>query len=308
MKLQQLRFVREVVRAHFNVSAAADALHTAQPGVSNQVQLLEQELGVQIFQRKGKRLIGLTKPGQVIFNLAERVLRDVENIKRVGVEFSNDASGALSIATTHTQARYALPPVIKQFTERFPSVRLDIHQGNPTQVAEMAVAGVVDLAIATEAIELFPELVMLPCYEWNRGVIVPAGHPLLEARPLTLEAIAEYPIVTYDFSFSGRSKINKAFEAHGLQPNVVLTAIDSDVIKTYVELGLGVGILAKMAYNPERDRNLVMLDAAHLFEPSTTRIGIRRGTYLRSYVHAFIELFAPHLDRRTVEAAMGDGG
>src|SRR3569623_350128 len=248
MKLQQLRFVRVVVRAHFNVSAAADARHTAQPGVSNQVQLLEQELGVQIFQRKGKRLIALTKPGQVIFNLAERMLRAQENILRVSVVYS------------------------------------------------------------TEASELFPELAMLPCYEWNRGVIVPPGHPLLETRPLTLEAIAEYPIVTYDFSFSGRSKINKAFEAHGLQPNVVLTAIDSDVIKTYVELGLGVGILAKMAYNPERDRNLVMLDAAHLFEPSTTRIGIRRGTYLRSYVYAFFELFAPHLDRRTVEAAMGEGG
>jgi len=306
MKLQQLRFVREVVRANFSVSAAANALHTAQPGVSNQIQLLEQELGVQIFQRRGKRLTGLTKPGQVIANLAERILREAENIKRVGVEFSNDASGVLSIATTHTQARYVLPPVIKSFTERFPKVRLDIHQGNPTQVAEMAVTGVVDLAIATEAIEHFPELVTLPCYEWNRGVITLPGHPLADVRPLTLEAIANYPIVTYDFAFSGRSKINKAFEARGLQPNVVLTAIDSDVIKTYVELGLGIGILAKMAYNPERDRTLVILDAAHLFEPSTTRIGIRRGTYLRSYVYSFIELFAPHLTRAVVESAMGE--
>lgn len=306
MKLQQLRFVREIVRANFSVSAAADLLHTAQPGVSNQIQLLEQELGVQIFQRKGKRLTGLTKPGQVIAHLAERILREAENIKRVGVEFSNDASGMLSIATTHTQARYALPRVIKVFTGQFPKVRLDIHQGSPTQVAEMAVTGVVDLAVATEAIELFPELVTLPCYEWNRGVITLPGHPLTDVRPLTLEAVADYPIVTYDFAFAGRSKINKAFEARGLQPNVVLTAIDSDVIKTYVELGLGIGILAKMAYNPERDRNLVMLDAAHLFEPSTTRIGIRRGTYLRSYVYSFIELFAPHLSRAAVEAAMGD--
>lgn len=306
MKLQQLRFMREVVRAKFNVSAAANVLHTAQPGVSNQIQLLEQELGVQIFQRRGKRLVGLTKPGQVIVNFAERMLREAENIKRVGVEFSNDASGTLSIATTHTQARYALPPVIKQFTERFSKVRLDIHQGNPTQVAEMAVAGVVDLGVATEAIDQFSELVTLPCYEWNRGVIVPPGHPLLSEKPLTLEAIAAYPIVTYDFAFSGRSKINKAFEARGLEPNVVLTAIDSDVIKTYVELGLGIGILAKMAYNPERDRNLLMLDAAHLFEPSTTRIGIRRGTYLRSYVYDFIELFAPHLNRGMVEVAMGE--
>lgn len=306
MKLQQLRFMREVVRAKFNVSAAANILHTAQPGVSNQIQLLEQELGVQIFQRKGKRLVGLTKPGQVIVNMAERILREAENIKRVGVEFSNDTNGTLSIATTHTQARYALPQVIKQFTGLYPRVRLDIHQGNPTQVAEMAVAGVVDMGVATEAIDQFPELVTLPCYEWNRGVIVPPGHALLEVKPLTLEAIAAYPIVTYDFAFAGRSKINKAFEAHGLQPNVVLTATDSDVIKTYVELGLGVGILAKMAYNPERDRNLVMIDASQLFEPSTTRIGIRRGTYLRGYVYAFIELFAPHLNRAVVETAMGD--
>ena len=304
MKLQQLRFVREVVRSGFNVSSAAESLHTAQPGVSNQIQLLEQELGVQIFERKGKRLTGLTRPGQAIVELIERILREAENIKRVGAEFSNEGSGTLSIATTHTQARYALPPVIKRFTERFPEVRLDIHQGNPTQVSEMTVAGVADVAIATEAIELFPELVMLPCYEWNRGVIVPPGHPLLNERPLSLEAVAEYPIITYDFAFAGRSKINKAFEARGLQPNVILTAIDSDVIKTYVELGLGIGILAKMAFNPERDRNLEMIDAAHLFEASTTRIGIRRGAYLRGYVYAFIELFAPHLTRAAVDAAL----
>jgi len=304
MKLQQLRFVREVVRMGFNVSAAAEALHTAQPGVSNQIQLLEQELNVLIFERKGKRLTGLTKPGQVIVTMVERVLREVDNIKQVGEEFSNETGGTLSIATTHTQARYALPTVIKTFTQGFPKVRLDIHQGNPTQVAEMAVAGVADIAIATEAIELFPELIMLPCYEWNRCVVIPPGHPLAEQQPLTLEAIARYPIVTYDFAFAGRSKINNAFESRGLQPNVVLTAIDSDVIKTYVELGLGIGILAKMAYDPQRDGHLLMLDAAHLFEPSMTRIGIRRGTYLRGFTYAFIELFAPHLDSNTVDAAM----
>ena len=304
MKLQQLRFVREVVRTGFNVSAAAEVLHTAQPGVSNQIQLLEQELNVLIFERKGKRLIGLTKPGQVIVAMIERVLKEVDNIKQVGEEFSNETGGTLSIATTHTQARYALPTVIKIFTQRFPKVRLDIHQGNPTQVSEMAMEGVADIAIATEAIELFPQLITLPCYEWNRCVVVPPGHPLTAQSPLSLEAIAEYPIVTYDFAFAGRSKINKAFEAKGLQPNVVLTAIDSDVIKTYVELGLGIGILAKMAYDPNRDGHLVMLDAAHLFEPSMTRIGIRRGTYLRGFAYAFIELFAPHLDRETVDAAM----
>lgn len=306
MKLQQLRFVREVVRSGFNVSTAAETLHTAQPGVSNQIQLLEQELGVQIFERKGKRLTGLTRPGQVIVEMIDRVLRESDNIKRAGAEFSSEGNGTLSIATTHTQARYALPPVIKRFTERFPAVRLDIHQGNPTQVSEMAVAGVVDIAIATEAIDLFPQLVVLPCYEWNRCVVAPPGHPILNEQPLTLEAIAQYPIVTYDFAFAGRSKINKAFEARGLQPNVVLTAIDSDVIKTYVELGLGIGVLAKMAFDPERDRNLRMLDASHLFEPSTTRIGIRRGAYLRGYVYTFIELFVPHLNRAAVSAAMAE--
>lgn len=306
MKLQQLRFVREVVRSGFNVSTAAETLHTAQPGVSNQIQLLEQELGVQIFERKGKRLTGLTRPGQVIVEMIDRVLRESDNIKRAGAEFSSEGNGTLSIATTHTQARYALPPVIKRFAERFPAVRLDIHQGNPTQVSEMAVAGVVDIAIATEAIDLFPQLVVLPCYEWNRCVVAPPGHPILNEQPLTLEAIAQYPIVTYDFAFAGRSKINKAFEARGLQPNVVLTAIDSDVIKTYVELGLGIGVLAKMAFDPERDRNLRMLDASHLFEPSTTRIGVRRGAYLRGYVYTFIELFAPHLNRAVVTAATAE--
>jgi len=224
----------------------------------------------------------------------------------VGEEFSNETGGTLSIATTHTQARYALPNVIKTFTQRFPKVRLDIHQGNPTQVSEMAVTGVADIAIATEAIELFPELIMLRCYEWNRCVVAPPGHPILNQQPLTLEAIAQYPIVTYDFAFAGRSKINQAFEAKGLKPNVVLTAIDSDVIKTYVELGLGIGILAKMAYDPNRDTQLVMLDAGHLFQPSMTRIGIRRGAYLRGYAYAFIELFAPHLDRKTVDASMAE--
>jgi len=307
VRLQQLRYVREVVRRGFNVSAAAEALHTAQPGVSSQIQALERELGVRIFERKGKRLTGLTRPGQLIVALAQRVLREVENIRRVGAEFSNERVGTLSIATTHTQARYVLPPVIKAFTERYPEVRLDIHQGNPVQVSEMAVRGEVDLAIATEAIERFEELVMLPCYQWNRCVVVPPGHPLTRERPLTLEALARHPLITYDFAFTGRSKINQAFEAKGLEPNVVLTAIDSDVIKTYVELGLGVGILAKMAYDPERDRQLVALDASHLFEPSTTRIGIRRGNYLRGFVYGFIELFAPHLNRQAVDAAMQAG-
>lgn len=304
MKLQQLRYVREVARCGLNVSAAAAVLHTAQPGVSSQIRLLEEELNVQIFERSGKRFTGITQPGRAIIAKAESILREVDNIRQIGFEFTDEAEGNLSIATTHTQARYALPPVIKAFTEKYPNVRLSLHQGNPTQIADMVASGVADIAIATEAIHLFEGLVMLPCYQWNRCVIAPPGHPILNETPLTLEAIARYPIVTYDFAFAGRSKINQAFEERGLKPNVVLTAIDSDVIKTYVELGLGVGLLAAMAFNPEKDTGLRALDAGHLFEPSTTRIGLRRGGFLRGFTYAFIELFAPHLDRKTVDAAM----
>jgi LysR family cys regulon transcriptional activator len=304
MKLHQLRYVREVARCGLNVSAAAKALHTAQPGVSNQIRLLEHELNLQIFERNGKRLVGITQPGRAIIAMAERVFRELDNIKQVGLEFTNEAIGSLSIATTHTQARYALPPVIKAFTSQYPKVRLQIHQGNPSQICEMALSGIADVAIATEAIDLFEDLVMLPCYQWNRCVIAPPDHPILAVKPLTLEAIARYPIVTYDFAFAGRSKINQAFAVRELKPNVVLTAIDSDVIKTYVELGLGIGLLAAMAYDAERDTGLRAVDAAHLFEPSTTRIGIRRGSFLRGYMYSFIELFAPHLNRREVDHAM----
>ncbi len=305
MNFQQLRYIREVARCGLNISAAANVLHTAQPGISNQIRQLEEELGVQIFERNGKRLVGITQPGRAVLAMAERVLRELEHIKQVGFEFSHDARGTLSIATTHTQARYALPPVIKAFSEKYPNVSLHMHQGNPTQIAQLAASGVADIAIATEGIDLYEDLVVLPCYEWNHCVVAPPGLPLLKDLPLTLEKIAEYPIVTYDFSFAGRTKINEAFEAKSLRPNVVLTALDADVIKTYVELGLGIGLMAKMAFDPERDRNLRMLDASHLFEPCTTRIGIRRGSYLRGYMYAFIEMFAPHLDRRKVDEVMG---
>jgi len=304
MKLHQLRYVREVARCGLNVSAAAKALHTAQPGVSNQIRLLENELNLQIFERNGKRLVEITQPGRAIIAMAERIFRELDNIKQVGMEFTNEAIGSLSIATTHTQARYALPPVIKAFTQEYPKVRLQIHQGSPTQICEMALSGIADVAIATEAIELFEDLVMLPCYQWNRCVVAPPDHPILSVTPLTLEAIAQHPIVTYDFAFAGRSKINQAFAAKDLKPNVVLTAIDSDVIKTYVELGLGIGLLARMAYDPQRDTGLRAVDASHLFEASTTRIGIRRGAFLRGYMYSFIELFAPHLTRREVDHAM----
>jgi LysR family cys regulon transcriptional activator len=304
MKLQQLRYLCEVANHGLNLSKAAEFLHTSQPGISKQIRLLETELGVDIFVRNGKRVVETTPPGRAILEIAERMLKDAKNLKQVGQEFANEASGSLTIATTHTQARYALPPAIKDFTLRYPKVKLILRQGSPTQIAELVSSGVADIAIATEAIELFNELVMLPCYQWNRCIVVPPRHPLLKLKVLTLEAIAAYPIITYDFAFTGRSRINQAFDAKGLVPNVVLTAIDADVIKTYVELGLGIGILAQMAFEPKRDKHLRSIDASHLFEPSTTRIGISRNSYLRGYVYDFIEIFSPHLDRATVTAAM----
>jgi LysR family cys regulon transcriptional activator len=304
MKLQQLRYLLEVARKGLSVSDAAESLYTSQPGVSKQIRLLEEELGVEVFVRNGKRIVAVSEPGREVLKIAERILRDTENLKRVGAEFSNEASGSLAIATTHTQARYALPDAIRKFSERYPKVQLSLRQGSPMQIAEQVRSGEADLCIATEGIELFSDLVMLPCYQWNRCVVAPPDHPLLKSKPLTLEAIARYPLITYDFAFTGRSKINQAFATRNLKPNVVLTAIDSDVIKTYVELGLGVGILAKMAFEPERDIGLRAIDASHLFESSTTRVGLRRGEYLRGYVYAFIELFAPHVTRKAVDNAM----
>jgi LysR family cys regulon transcriptional activator len=309
MKLQQLRTICEVARHDLNLSRAAEALFTSQPGLSKQILQLEDELGVKIFVRAGKRLVAITDPGREIIAIAQRILLETRNLKEVTAEFHREATGSLTIATTHTQARYALPPVVRQFVERYPRVRLSLHQGSPRQLAEQVIEGQADLAIATEALDLYDRLVMLPCYEWNRCVVVPPHHPLLGAKRLTLEAVAKYPIITYDFAFTGRSTMNRAFEARGLKPDVVLTAIDADVIKTYVELGLGVGIIAHMAYDPQRDTGLRAIDASHLFEPSTTRIGIRRGSYLRGFVYDFIGMFAPHLTRAAVDAALnGNAG
>ncbi|MDD5328557.1 MAG: HTH-type transcriptional regulator CysB [Sulfuricella sp.] len=304
MKLQQLRYLVEVAERGLNVTDAAQALHTSQPGISKQIALIEAELGVEIFLRAGKRFTGVTEPGVEIIKVARRMLLDAGNLKRVAQQFGDQAAGSLTIATTHTQARYALPDAIRQFTARYPHVRLSLRQGNPTWIAQQVASGEADIAIATEAIELFDDLAMLPCYQWNRCIIAPPGHPILRREKPTIADVAAYPIVTYDFAFTGRSRINAAFEAAGVVPNVVLTAIDADVIKTYVALGLGIGIIAKMAFDPAQDRNLRALDAAHLFEPSTTRIGLRRNFYLRGYVYDFIEMFAPHLDRATVDAAM----
>jgi LysR family cys regulon transcriptional activator len=308
MKLQQLRYICEVVRHNLNLSNAAEALFTSQPGISKQIRSLEEELGVDIFVRHGKRVVAVTEPGKAILEIAQRMLKDVENLRQVGEEFTEEDKGHLTIATTHTQARYALPHVIQRFTKRYPGVRLSLRQGSPTQISELVTSGEADIAIATEAIELYEDLVMLPCYQWNRCVLVPPGHPLLKAKKLTLEAMARFPIITYDFAFTGRSRINQAFAAKGLTTNVVLTAIDADVIKTYVELGLGIGIVAMMAYDPKRDTHLRAIDASHLFEPSTTRIGIRKNSYLRGYTYEFIEMFAPHLTRKVVDDAMHTKG
>jgi LysR family cys regulon transcriptional activator len=292
------------VRQGLKISDAANALYTSQPGVSKQIKLLEDELGIEIFVRNGKRITAITEPGKAILEIAQRILLDTDNLKQVSEEFRAQDSGTLSIATTHTQARYALPPVVKQFIKRYPKVRLSLHQGSPTQIAELVLDGEADIAIATESLALYDELVTLPCYEWHHCIITPPKHPLLTEKKLTLEKVAQYPIITYDFAFTGRNKINAAFQAKGLTPNVVLTAIDTDVIKTYVELGLGIGIVAHMAFIPERDKQLRMLDAAHLFQPSTTRIALRHNEYLRGYAFDFIELFAPELTHDRINRAL----
>lgn len=303
MKLQQLRYIWEVAHHDLNVSATAQSLFTSQPGISKQIRLLEDELGVEIFSRSGKHLTRITPAGEAILRTSGEILRKVESIKQVAQEFSNEKKGSLSIATTHTQARYALPKVISKFIRNYPEVSLHMNQGSPMQIAEMAADGSVDFAIATEALELFSDLILLPCYEWNRCVLVPKNHPLVQLSKLTIEDVAKQPLVTYIFGFTGRSKLDEAFLEHGLAPKVVFTASDADVIKTYVRLGLGVGIVAKMAYDPEEDSDLVALDASHLFKPSLTKIAFRRGSFLRGFMYEFIEEFAPHLTREVINEA-----
>ena len=308
MKLQQLRYLREVVKRGLNVSEAAEALYTSQPGISKQIRLLEEELGVQILVRHGKRVIDLTEPGRLIVEIADRMLQDADSLKAVGREFGNEDTGALSIATTPTQARYALPSVVQRFRAQHSRVRLNLREGSPEQIVDLVASGAVDVGIVTELYPQEERLVLLPCYQWNRAVITRHDHPLLKDKQLTLEAIARYPIVTYDFAFNPGSPIGKAFEAKGIKLNIALTAVDADVIKSYVELGVGVGIIAKMAFNPGRETGLRLLDASHLFEPSMTRIAVRRNAYLRRYVYDFIELFAPHLSRSVVEKTMRGPG
>jgi len=303
MKLQQLRYIWEVAHHDLNVSATAQSLYTSQPGISKQIRLLEDELGVEIFSRSGKHLTRITPAGEAILKTTGEILRKVESIKQVAQEFSNDKKGSLSLATTHTQARYMLPKIIQGFIERYPDVSLHMHQGTPMQISEMAADGTVDFAIATEAMELFSDLIMMPCYQWNRCIVVPKDHPLCQLSELTLEEVAKHPIVTYVFGFTGRSKLDEAFMERGLAPKVVFTAADADVIKTYVRLGLGVGIIATMAHDAEVDSDLVALDASHLFKSSITKIGFRRGTFIRGFMYEFIEDFAPHLSKTVVDDA-----
>ncbi|MEN8131634.1 MAG: HTH-type transcriptional regulator CysB [Pseudomonadota bacterium] len=307
MKLQQLRYLCAIVKNNLNVTAAAGRLYTSQPGISKQIRLLEDELGVQLFERSGKQLTAITTAGRAIIDQAECALITIEGIRQLACEFSNPQSGNLSIATTHTQARYVLPPVIRAFRQNYSGVGLQMHQGNPEQISEMAASGAVDFAIATEAMEYFEDLVMMPCYHWNRAIITPCGHPLMEMDTPTLDGVVQYPILTYVFGLTGRSNLDMALKSQNLTANVVFTATDADVIKTYVRLGLGVGIVAKMAYDPRIDTDLCAIDASHLFEPSTTKIGFRRGMFLRGYHYDFIRLFSSHLTRDVVDAVVKAG-
>ena len=300
MKLHQLRYIWEVAKQDLNVSQAAAQLYSSQPGISKQIRLLEEELGLQIFTRRGKHLVEITPAGREILETSGEILQQVEKIQLVAQEHSDERKGSLSLATTHTQCRYVLPPIIRRFIKKYPYVALQLHQGTPTQISAAAADAGADFAIATEALELYSDLIMLPCYRWNRSILVPKGHPLADEDELSLYKISTYPVVTYTFGFTGRSKLDEAFDAQGLKPRVVLTAADADVIKTYVRLGLGIGIVASMAFDAEIDSDLVALDASTLFESSTTKIGFRRNSYLRGYMYDFIEMFAPHLDRDLV--------
>ncbi|MEN9905764.1 MAG: HTH-type transcriptional regulator CysB, partial [Pseudomonadota bacterium] len=301
MNFQQLRSVREAVRCGYNLTEVAAALHTSQPGVSRQVRELEEELGVELFVRSGKRLLGLTSAGQALLPIVERVLLDADSLRRAGQELQGREEGRLSIAATHSQARYALPHAVRDFRQRWPRVTLHLHQGSPKQVAEMLISGEADIGIATEALAGYDQLVTLPCYRWSHSVVLPPSHPLLElGRELTLQDLACYPIITYEVGYTGRSHIDAAFAAAGLQPDVVLTAMDADVIKTYVELEMGVGIVASIAVDEERDRHLRAIDAGHLFQVNVTRLGMRRELWLPGYAFGFIETFVPTLTRDEV--------
>ena len=308
MKLQQLRYLAAIAENDLNITAAAEKLHTSQPGVSKQLKQLEDELGFAIFVREGRTLTKVTPAGKRVIERALRILKEVQSIRRLAEEHRDEARGSLAIGTTHTQARYVLPPVIQRFRERFPHVELHLHQGTAEQIADMASRDRIDFAINTGSQELFSHLVLLPCYQWHRRVIVPRGHPLANERKLTIPMLGQYPIVTYVFGFSGPSSLQQIFERAGITPKVALTARDADVIKTYVRLGLGVGIVASMAIDPREDADLVSIDASHLFPAHLTWVGFQRGSLLRGFMYEFLNVLAPHLNRRLVDRAAQAGG
>lgn len=301
MNFQQLRIIRETVRQNFNLTEVGNALFTSQSGVSKHIKDLEGELGIELFVRKGKRLLGLTDPGKELVTIVERLLLDAKNIKQLAAQYSGRDEGQLTIATTHTQARYALPQVVAQFRKAFPKVHLALHQGSPAEIQSLLLEGKADIGIATEALVGQSELATFPFYSWHHAVIVPAGHPLEKAQPLTLEAVAEYPVITYHEGFTGRARIDQAFSDAGIEPDIVMSALDADVIKTYIELDLGVGIIASGAYNVARDSTLRLLPSDHLFPANTTRIAVRRGHYLRGFAYRFIELCSPALTKDVVQ-------
>jgi LysR family cys regulon transcriptional activator len=304
MNFQQLRSIREATRCGYNLTEVANALFTSQPGVSRQIRELEEELGVDIFERSGKRLTGLTEPGKGILPIIERLLLEAENLQQAGNEYSDQSRGTLAIATTHTQARYVLPKVVQQFRLAFPEVRIALQQSAPEHIAEWVLSGKADIGIATEGLSQFKDLVSFPCYEWNHVVVVPEDHPLLLNDVLALEELAKYPLITYDVGFTGRGHIDDAFKQAGLRTDIVLTAMDSDVIQQYVVLGLGVGLVASMAIETQRALGLKTISASHLFSPNVTRLAVRRGAYLRTYAYDFIQRFAPDLEREDIRKAV----
>jgi LysR family cys regulon transcriptional activator len=308
VNFQQLRSVRETVRQGFNLTSVAATLHTSQPGVSRQIRELEDELGIELFHRAGKRLTGLTPPGQAVLPIVERLLLEADNLKRAGEDFASSGRGTLTIAATHSQARYALPPAVRDFSAAHPEVMLRLHQGSPKQVAQMLLSGEADIGVATEALAEYEDLVALPSWRWTHLVVVPQGHALAKladrGQALTLEELAGQPIITYEPGYTGRTHIDEAFKRRSLSLNIVLSAMDADVIKTYVELGMGVGIIAAMAFDEQRDSALRAIDARHLFASNMTRVAVRRGAFLRGYAYEFIRTFSPPLTRALVDQAL----
>ena len=301
MKLQQLRCIFQIVQSDFNISKASEALNTSQPGVSKQIKLFENEIGILIFQRNGKRLIGLTEPGEAVLNSIEAILLESNNIKVISEEFIEKDQGTFTIATTHTQARYKLPRVVEEFVKKYPKINLNIHQGNPSQVTDQIISGAADVGIATESINLRENIHTIPCYQWNRCIVMPKNHPLTKVRNITLEDLAAYPMITYDYAFTGSTIVSEVFKNANIEPNIMLTAIDADVIKTYVSLNMGIGLIAEMAYDSTKDNPMVSKDVSHLFPLSTTYIGIRRDNFLRKYTSDFIQMFIPQTSEKELK-------